>query len=81
MHLSAEHDASEEREEESFKHSKQGEDEGQGARHHCVTVLKVLPHTAEEKPGHHRQTKHRHRHDIELQKETIISNFGNQGEA
>ena len=52
MHLSAEHDASEEREEESFKHSEQGEDEGQGTGHHCITVLKVLPHTAEE-PGHH----------------------------
>ena len=60
MDLRTEHDAREEREQETFKDAKQGEDEGQGAGHDGVTALKVLTHTAEEEPGDHCQTKHRH---------------------
>ena len=37
MNLCAEHDASEEREKESFKHSKQCENENQWPRHQSIT--------------------------------------------
>ena len=65
--LSAEHDAREEREEESLKHSKESEDERQRSRHHRITVLEVLSDTAKEEPRHHSETKHGHWHDVELQ--------------
>lgn len=58
MDLRAEHDAGEEREEKSFKHTQEGQYEGKGARHDPITPLKVAPNTAEEKPGHHAQAKH-----------------------
>ena len=64
--LGPEHDASEEREEKTFKHSKQGEDEGKRTGHYGVATLKVLTDTSEEEPRHHYKTKHRHRHDVEL---------------
>ena len=67
MDLCAEHDAREEREEKSLEDTKQGEDEGKGAGHDGVTVLEVLTDAAKEEPGDHRQTKHRHGHDVELQ--------------
>ena len=66
MDLGAEHDACEEGEEESFKHAHQGEDEGKGARENAITPLKVTSNTTKEKPCHHPQAKHRHRHDVEL---------------
>ena len=53
MDLRAEHDAREEREEESFKDAKQSEDEGEGTGHDGVTVLKVLTDAAKEEPGNH----------------------------
>ena len=64
--LGPEHDAGEEREKKTFKHSKQGEDEGERTGHYGVATLKVLTDTSEEEPSHHYKTKHRHRHDVEL---------------
>lgn len=66
MDLCAEHDAGEEGEEKAFKDTKQGEDEGQRTGHEGITVLKVLSYASEEEPGHHPETKHGHRHDVEL---------------
>lgn len=70
MDLSTEHDTGEQGEEKAFKHSKQCEDEGQGAGHNGIAALKVLPNTTEEEPGHHSKTKHSHWHDVELQSST-----------
>ena len=53
MDLCAEHDAGEQGEEKTFKHSHQGEDKGKGTRHNGITALKVLAHTTKEEPGHH----------------------------
>ena len=56
--LCAEHDAGEKGEEKSFKDAKQGEDEGQRARHDAIAAVKVLAHTAEEEHGRHSKPKH-----------------------
>ena len=66
MDLGPEHDAGEEREEKPFKHSEQGEDEGERAGHYGVAALEVLTNTPEKEPGHHCKTEHGHRHDVEL---------------
>ena len=66
VYLSAKHDTSEQREQETFKHSKQSQDERQRAGYESITTLEILSNTTKEKPCHHSQTKQRHRHDVEL---------------
>ena len=58
VNLRAEHDAGEEGEEETFKHSKQSQDEGQRSWQDAITAVKVLAHAAEEKYGHHGKSEH-----------------------
>ena len=58
MYLSTEHYTSEEGEEKALKDAKQCENEGQGAGHNGITVLKVLSNATEEEPGNHHKAEH-----------------------
>ncbi len=66
MYLSPKHDASEKREEETFKHSKQSENERQWTGDEGIATLEVLANTAEEKQTDHTQAKDGHAHDVKL---------------
>ena len=71
MNLGPKHDASKEREEKTFKHSKQSENERQRTGDEGITALEVLANTAEEKQTNHAQAKDGHGHDVELQEYNI----------